>query len=191
MDKEQFLKELEKCLLTLSTDERKAAIKYYDEYFEDAGKENEQSIINEIGPAQKLADEILKEHSQKNNENNTKSSVNNNRNTLFWFLIFTLTIFGLPVIFPLVMSLFGVCIGFLFSGVALFIAGIAVSTAGIVTIFTSLGVGVFMAGIGFILTALGILISILIFHVLVKIIPSCIRGIVSIFQKALNLGGVK
>lgn len=59
MNKEQFLKELEELLKNIPEQEREAALTYYREYFEDAGKENEYTVLGELGTPQQIAEIIL------------------------------------------------------------------------------------------------------------------------------------
>ena len=58
MNKKIFLDELHRLLSDLPPEERNQAIKYYEDYFEDAGPENEQAILKELGSPQELADQI-------------------------------------------------------------------------------------------------------------------------------------
>ena len=58
MTKEQFLFQLEQLLLDLPQEEREEAIAYYREYFNDAGSEDEASIIEELGTPEKVAASI-------------------------------------------------------------------------------------------------------------------------------------
>ena len=58
MNKKLFLDELHRLLSDLPPEERNQAIKYYEDYFEDAGPENEQAILKELGSPQELADQI-------------------------------------------------------------------------------------------------------------------------------------
>ena len=58
MNKNLFLDELHRLLSDLPPEERNQAIKYYEDYFEDAGPENEQAILKELGSPQELADQI-------------------------------------------------------------------------------------------------------------------------------------
>ena len=58
MNKKLFLDELHRLLSDLPPEERNQAIKYYEDYFEDAGPENEQAILKEIGSPQELANQI-------------------------------------------------------------------------------------------------------------------------------------
>lgn len=61
MSKQEFMKELEALLAVLPAEEREEAIRYYDAYFEDAGAENEQAVINELGSADKVAAQLLRD----------------------------------------------------------------------------------------------------------------------------------
>lgn len=53
------MKELESLLSDIPLEERDEALRYYDGYFEDAGKEHEEEIIKELGSPAKVA-EIIK-----------------------------------------------------------------------------------------------------------------------------------
>lgn len=61
MKKEEFLKELERLLCGISEEERVDAVAFYRSYFEDAGEENEASILAELESPQKVAESILKD----------------------------------------------------------------------------------------------------------------------------------
>lgn len=58
MNKEEFLKELSLLLADIEEDDRKEALDYYNNYFDEAGKENEEKIISELGSPEKIAMEI-------------------------------------------------------------------------------------------------------------------------------------
>lgn len=72
MDKKQFLKELEEKLMCLPYDEREKAVAYYEEYFDDAGEENETDVLNELGNVDSIVREII--------ENSTSSIDSISRN---------------------------------------------------------------------------------------------------------------
>ncbi len=63
MDKKQFINELRNRLSSLPYDEREKAISYYEEYFDDAGAENEDSVVYELGDIEKIAQEIIENSS--------------------------------------------------------------------------------------------------------------------------------
>ena len=58
MNKESFLKELSFLLPDLEEDEKKEALQYYQDYFDEAGPEREQEILAHIGSPEKVASEI-------------------------------------------------------------------------------------------------------------------------------------
>ena len=61
MNREEYLYALYQCLISLSAEERAAAMQYYTEYFEDAGPENERQVIEELGSPQEVAKQILED----------------------------------------------------------------------------------------------------------------------------------
>lgn len=57
MNRLEFMTELAALLQDISVEERKEAMQYYNDYFDDAGVENEQQIIEELGSPAKVAAE--------------------------------------------------------------------------------------------------------------------------------------
>ena len=55
MDRAQFMEQLEKLLSDISEAERQEALAYYNSYFDEAGPENEASVIRELGSPGKVA----------------------------------------------------------------------------------------------------------------------------------------
>ena len=58
MRKDEFLRRLEELLSDVSEEERNEAMAFYYDYFEDAGVENEVSVIRELGSPGRIAAEI-------------------------------------------------------------------------------------------------------------------------------------
>ena len=58
MNKDIFLRDLDRFLSDIPQEEREQALKYYEDYFEDAGPENEQQVIQELGSPIELAKQI-------------------------------------------------------------------------------------------------------------------------------------
>lgn len=58
MNRADFMKELTELLADVSPTEREEAIQYYNDYFDDAGEENEQSVIASLGSPEQLAKTI-------------------------------------------------------------------------------------------------------------------------------------
>lgn len=55
MNRREFIERLQALLADLTEEERQEAIQYYEDYFEDAGMENEEKVIQEIGSPEKVA----------------------------------------------------------------------------------------------------------------------------------------
>lgn len=55
MDREKFIKELSFLLQDISDEDRDDAISYYEDYFAEAGKENEEKVIRELQSPERVA----------------------------------------------------------------------------------------------------------------------------------------
>ncbi len=62
MSKKEFMEELAALLQELPREEREEAIRYYDSYFEEAGSEQEQVVLEELGSAERIAAQILRDY---------------------------------------------------------------------------------------------------------------------------------
>ena len=58
MNRIEFMTELASLLQDISVEERTSAMQYYNDYFDDAGEENEQKIIEELGSPVRIAAEL-------------------------------------------------------------------------------------------------------------------------------------
>lgn len=58
MNRADFMKNLAELLADMTPAEREEAIQYYNDYFDDAGAENEQSVIESLGTPEQLAKTI-------------------------------------------------------------------------------------------------------------------------------------
>lgn len=56
MNKEEYLKQLENCIMALPAAEQKEALDYYRSFFDEA--EDDQKAIDELGSPEKLAESI-------------------------------------------------------------------------------------------------------------------------------------
>lgn len=69
-----FMKELEALLSDLPKEEKEEALKYYNDYFEDAGAEHEEEILKELVSPQRVASIIKSELEKDSYEQETKGS---------------------------------------------------------------------------------------------------------------------
>ena len=55
MTKQEFLQRLNRLLADVTPEEREEALRYYEEYFDEAGPEQEQAVLAELGSPEKVA----------------------------------------------------------------------------------------------------------------------------------------
>ena len=169
MNRQEFLRQLESLLMNIPANERADALAYYNDYFDEAGVENEQSVIQELGSPQKVAQSIIEdirnsgyreneenvgygeyanEYTQNSYQNQYQSTYHNYQNvekkkfkTWQIVLIIILAIATFPIWIGLVAGLFGTVVG-LFG--ALF--GVLIAMTGLGLGFVIAGIAVFGAG---------------------------------------------
>lgn len=61
MNRVDFMRQLESLLQGIAPAEREEAIQYYNDYFDDAGEENEQQVIEALGNPARVAENIKKD----------------------------------------------------------------------------------------------------------------------------------
>lgn len=200
MNKEVFLLQLKQKLTVLSSEEREAALTYYEEYFNDAGIENEQSVINELGSVEKVANGILKENNYQLQDNNLKNDkyndknneVNNNSNVNYVIIALLIIFYAIlaPVIIPIIFAIIGVIVGFSFAGIGIVIAGFAVTIMGIVSMFLSPINGLLVLGAGLILLSVGVLLTTFMTNFCIIGIPAIVRAFIKICKFPFQKGGI-
>lgn len=79
MSRKEFMEQLEKLLMDIPQEERVEALTYYHGYFEDAGKENEESIIRELESPEAVAAIIKADISCEDTKEYTESGYTDTR----------------------------------------------------------------------------------------------------------------
>lgn len=69
MTQREFIKRLEELLQGISSEEREAALLYYEDYFQDAGPEYAEQVIRELGSPEKVAATIIGDLNQVQEKN--------------------------------------------------------------------------------------------------------------------------
>lgn len=188
MNKEQYLNALRQKLRHMPEDEINDIMEYYIQYFEDAGVENEEAVIKELGSVSKLATQIMGNYVAKDFSNPDKT-VKQGRNLV---PLIILGIFASPIALPiaiavlvvvlaLVFSYFAVLFSFSITAIALFCSGVVTAIMGVVCTFIHIPTGVFFFGSGIFLTGLGLLLII----GMTKLFKISILGIGRFFSKRL------
>ena len=169
MNRAEFMKELEFLLQDVTDSEREEALQYYNDYFDDAGPENEPAVIEELDSPEKVA-AIIKNGLNYNDREageftetgysdirfNTKKEVSRHENpnekqyeydkrpkdTAKIILIIVLCLLASPIIVPVGGGILGLCVGIFGGAIGLFVA-LLVGTIGLLVA----GVAVFVIGI--------------------------------------------
>lgn len=202
MNKEEFLSQLERLLGSISPEERADAMAYYRSYFEDAGIENEASILEELESPQKVAQSILKdawsensafvkrqeqmkgsygnEYAQRNRQKNKNAAqaVGIAAIILLSPLWGTILLVIVSVMLGLICALFGVLLAVVAVIGAVLVSGGALVITGIGTTASGgVAAGIGVAGVGFLALAAGILSVIAMAWVCGVFIPWAYKGI--------------
>ncbi len=69
MNRTDFMKELRAGIVKLPYQEAEAALEYYEEYFEEAGAENEERVLEELGDPRAIAKQIMEDFHNREAEN--------------------------------------------------------------------------------------------------------------------------
>lgn len=169
MNRQQYMKQLEAALSRIPKEERENVLQYYNEYFDEAGPEQEQEIIKRLGPPQKLASQIKAQSAVKDLESQPAPTVKKGISTI-WLVI--LGIFAAPVALPVAIAVAAVAFSLVLVVVCLLVAaslaalgvfagGIAAIAAGFGVLFATPASAIFAIGVGLIMLGATLLLSIL------------------------------
>ncbi len=199
MNKMDFMKQLEQLLSDIPQYERTEALNYYEEYFSDAGVENEQQVLRELGSpwevAQTIRDGLQPGGAKTETQYQAMEQRGQKAGLPTWAIVLIVVgcIFASPVLIGLVATAFGLLIGFFGMIIGFGAAGVSLVAAGISTVVFSIVyrgvftmVGVILVGVGFVLFALGILFSMLTVWMCGYVIPAIFRWMASLFRKKSN-----
>lgn len=136
------------------------AIAYYQGYFDDAGPENEQEVIEELGSPSEVAGKIIREFAFKQLENQPDSK--KGMGTIGWVVLAILAspialpigIAILAVFFSAIVAVLSVLFAIGFAGVVVAGSGILSAVIGITSIMTSPANTLYFVGAG--MVALGV-----------------------------------
>ncbi len=156
MSRKAFMARLDELLADITEAEKEEALSYYEEYFEDAGPENEEEVISSLGSPEKVAATIkagLSENAQEEGEFSETGYTNsyydvkdevatiNKRKGLGgigtggWVIILILCLFALPILGPILLGIAGTIFGVLVAIAAVIFAvlvtGIALVVAAV------------------------------------------------------------
>jgi uncharacterized membrane protein len=185
MTKTQFLLELREHLKGLPQEEIDNCLSYYEEYFADAGPEQEQQVIDHLGTPAQVAAQVRADWAVKSLESQP-SSPRRGFNVLWTVL---LAILAAPIALPLAIAAASIALALIIVlgsiilalgavVIALGASGIAITVLGVVLFFTHLPTGLFTIGSGLTLLGLCGLLSI----VIAKLAQWIFRGLLKMMN---------
>lgn len=171
MNKQEFLSELKQKLGRLPQAEQQDVIEYYNEYFEDAGIENEQSVLAELGCADSIAKRLNASYVVKNIDSSEQPQTP--RRGMRDIFTVVAAVFAAPIALPLALSAVIVAVSLAFAAAAVllsvlltcvagFVCGIALIVVGISVAATSVGTTLLFAGGGLVLISFGVAAGVLV-----------------------------
>lgn len=164
MSREEYLHQLKKYLKKLPHEDYVDAIDYFTEYFEEAGIDNEQMVIAELGTPKQAASELLNQLVEKQTHTPGKTWSMKRTYWLALLAIFAAPI-GIPVALTAILLLFSgilVIFSLLFAFISVLVANFLVAAKlilrGLVALPLSFSGGMTLIGLGALLIGIGLLI---------------------------------
>lgn len=146
MNRKEFIDKLQKEISKLPEEEIEAAIEYYEEYFDEAGKENEQEVLEQLGSPKKVAAQIKSQYAVRLFDEEEKPSAKKGISAI-WYVI--LGICAAPVSIPIAAALGAVAIAIFISVLCCIIAIFAVIIGCVVGAVASIVMGIMAIPVAF------------------------------------------
>lgn len=194
MSKNEFLDRLAWLLADISPEERDAALTYYREYIEDAGAENEEAVLQELGSPEEIAAAIKEDPAYKASRQPLTSiptaySQKKDSTPLIITIVLAVILspIWIPVLVTLLCTIAGILLGAIFGGIGCMLAGIGLLIAAIVCMFKStLLISFSLLGAAFVVTAIGIILMLFGIWLCATVIPWCAKGTGNLFHKLFS-----
>ena len=201
MSKNEFIDRLAQLLADIPPEERDEALTYYREYIEDAGLENEEAIMQELGSPEEIAAAIKVDSDYRSSRQPlapiadtpqyaSQAHAKGTDSTVIILAVILAVVLS-PLWFPIIIAVFatlaGILIGALFGGIGCVLIGISLFIAAIVCLFrTTLLIAFSLLGAGLLVAAIGILFIVLGVWLCATVIPWCATGIGKVFHKLFS-----
>ncbi|MEJ8788598.1 DUF1700 domain-containing protein [Dorea sp. ICN-14282] len=216
MNRIEFMTELAALLQDVPVEERKEAMQYYNDYFDDAGEE-EKDVVKELGSPEKVAENIKKDlgiqteiasgGTQNTGANHTgaqDAGAQNNgtqnvgtqeQSNHIWkiVLIVLVVIFGLPLLLGIGGGVLGLLAGIIatvfsviLTAVLVVVSGVLAVVSGIALLIAEPAVGLALIGGGLIAGVCGVIASVLLVKLCMIAFPAAGRWITKMWNKVKN-----
>ncbi|MFR6258690.1 MAG: DUF1700 domain-containing protein, partial [Anaerovoracaceae bacterium] len=172
MNRKKFIDILKEELSKLPDEEIDAAIEYYEEYFDEAGAENEEEVLSELGSPKKVASQIKSEYAVRLLDSDEVHTARKGFSAVKWTLI---GICSAPISIPVIIVLItmvivtftvfiSVAASLLLSLIAAAAASIGALVLGVLAIPVAISTSCFFIGCGL----MGLGISVILGYLVIK-----------------------
>ena len=177
MTRKEYMEQLKKYLKRLPKEDYENAIEYFSEYFDEAGPENEQQVMKELGEPKEAAQELLMNLLQESvGDTSSNASAKKKRSPgkiiLLAFLVLcaspvslALMISALAVLLAVVVVIASVIFSLGVASIATIAGGILIVGFGATLILKSVAAACMMVGGGFLMAGAGILLGVLTIYI--------------------------
>lgn len=200
-EREKYISDLASYLSPLTTEERRDALEFYDEFIADGDLTSRQTIEARLGTPRQLSRKILADYSIKANdqskENGKPASTHSSWRVFWWVLLAIITsplTFGIGLVavvtlIALAACLFGVVIGAVALVGSFAVAAVATLYIGVGLLATAPMTGLFYGGIG--LSAIGgFMVCLPLLYWLVRLLAQAIANFAKfVYQKIQSRKG--
>ena len=145
MNRREFIARLKEEISRLPQEEIEAAVEYYEEYFDEAGADKEQDVLERLGSPKKVASQIKSEYAVRLFDEEEKPTVKKGLSAA-WYVV--LGICSAPVSIPLAVALGALAISIFVALICCVIGVFACIVVGILAIPVSISTAAFLMGIG-------------------------------------------
>lgn len=203
MTKNEYLAELKACLGGLPAEERDSALRYYEEFFEDAGEENAEDVIIQLGSPKALAESIISEQNFSEEASAeyipvtaepvcaSEPKKNDSTKTVLIILLcvlFSPVILGLGggavgIIVGIIAAILGIVLAFGATALALAVTGLVLFGLGVTSLPALPWEGIALVGSSLIVLAVAMGFLLLFVLMCGKLIPAMVRGTVNLFRR--------
>ena len=192
MSYEEFLGQLELLLLDVSADERREALEYYRSYFEDAGKEKEQEVLQEFGSPKDAADfikkdlrgtaEEKKQYEASKTENHKKQPDHTGR----LILVIVILVITAPIWFSIIAAAVSMICSFIIAAIAVTGSGLFTAGYGVIRMFSQIPSGLLLLGAGLLLFVLGLICTVFLIKGCVVFLPKIFNAVICFIRRPID-----
>ena len=188
MNRADYMAALRRALSVLPEEERANALRYYEEYFDDAGPENEAKAIEELGEPAKVAAQILADYRELTAVPHAQPIKEKRRwRGISPLLLIVLVLLAIPIGLPLVFGAGATVLGVLLAIIATaLICGGAVIALLSCTLWATPANALVTLGNGLAAFAAGILLGLLSIKLSILFVPPVFRAFVAVLRAPFN-----